>query len=131
MSSGSHEVRVYYEDTDHSGLVYHANYLRYFERGREHLLGPDELVSMLNTSGVGFVVYKANLQFKAGAKFGDVLDIRSTVGKASPWRLTFDQRAFRRGEDTPLVIGDIDLCCVDRDGKLVKVPQRVLDRLQT
>ena len=53
----SFSVQIYYEDTDHSGLVYHANYLKYFERAREHLLGTDELVRLLAEEGKGFVVY--------------------------------------------------------------------------
>ena len=47
-----HAVQIYYEDTDHSGLVYHANYLKYFERAREHLLGVDELVRLLKEDGI-------------------------------------------------------------------------------
>ncbi|MBW2548816.1 MAG: thioesterase, partial [Deltaproteobacteria bacterium] len=41
-----HPVQIYYEDTDHSGVVYHANYLKYFERAREHIFGVDELVRL-------------------------------------------------------------------------------------
>ena len=51
-------LQIYYEDTDLSGSVYHANYLRYFERAREHLLGPPELVRLWKDEGIGFVVYK-------------------------------------------------------------------------
>ena len=39
MAAHRHEIQIYYEDTDHSGVVYHANYLKYFERAREHMLG--------------------------------------------------------------------------------------------
>ena len=49
-----HRVQIYYEDTDHSGAVYHANYLKYFERAREHLLGTDELVRLWDVDGIGF-----------------------------------------------------------------------------
>ncbi len=54
-----HRVQIYYEDTDHSGLVYHANYLKYFERAREHMLGLAELRRLYDEDGVGFVVYDA------------------------------------------------------------------------
>ena len=67
-TQSSFSVRVYYEDTDHSGVVYHANYLKYFERAREHLLGVDELVALWNEQGVGFVVYRADITYKKGAR---------------------------------------------------------------
>ena len=87
------DVQVYYEDTDHSGVVYHANYLKYFERAREHLLGIQELVDLYNNYGIGFVVYRADLTYKKGAEFGDHLQIRTTVQKESDFRLIFRQIA--------------------------------------
>ena len=67
-----HLVHIYYEDTDLSGVVYHANYLKYFERAREHMLGRAELVRLLDEDGVGFVVYKASLSFRKGARLGPI-----------------------------------------------------------
>jgi YbgC/YbaW family acyl-CoA thioester hydrolase len=93
--TGHFAVQIYYEDTDHSGLVYHANYLKYFERAREHLLGPRELVRLLEAEGIGFVVYKCEMTFKEGAVFGDVLDIRSTPRIESPFRVVFQQDVYR------------------------------------
>ena len=98
-----HAVRVYYEDTDHSGVVYHANYLKYFERAREHLLGPNELVRLLREEGVGFVVYKAGL--------------------------TFTQNAHRQSDGELLVEGELDLVCVDASKQLVKLPSSVTAQL--
>ena len=63
-SYGSHEVRIYYEDTDHSGAVYHPNYLKYYERAREHLLGPEVLVDLWDKDGIGFVVTKCDMAFR-------------------------------------------------------------------
>ncbi|MBT6176177.1 MAG: thioesterase, partial [Deltaproteobacteria bacterium] len=48
MDYHAHPVQIYYEDTDLSGVVYHANYLKYFERAREHLIGPTELARLYN-----------------------------------------------------------------------------------
>ena len=56
-----HPVQIYYEDTDHSGVVYHPNFLKYFERAREHVLGSDKLATLWNEHGLGFAVYKANM----------------------------------------------------------------------
>jgi len=120
-------VQIYYEDTDHSGLVYHANYLKYFERAREHVLGVDELVRMLRDDGIGFVVYKCELTFKQGAVFGDTIEIRSTPRKESDYRIVFQQDVHRRGE--LLVQGLVHMVCVDRNTKLVPVPRTVIERL--
>lgn len=118
-------VRIYYEDTDHSGLVYHANYLRYFERAREHLLGPEELVRLYHEAGVGFVVYRVEMSFREGARFGDVLEIRSTVRLESEYRAVFDQEAWRPGGQAPAVRARIQLVAVDRGQRLVPLPATV------
>jgi len=115
-----HHVQIYYEDTDHSGVVYHANYLKYFERAREHMLGTEELVRLLVEDGVGFVVYKAELTYKKGARFGDTVAIRTRVEKDSAYRATFSQDAYR-GEEL-LVEGRVQLVCVDASEKLVPLP---------
>ncbi|NOY90530.1 MAG: YbgC/FadM family acyl-CoA thioesterase [Deltaproteobacteria bacterium] len=122
-----HRVQIYYEDTDHSGLVYHPNYLKYFERAREHLLGVDELVRLLNEEGVGFVVYKAGMTFKRGAVFGDNIEIRTRVTSESEYRLIFAQDVYR--DEELLVEGRVEMVCVDGTTKLVKVPESVCARL--
>ncbi len=122
-------VQVYYEDTDHSGVVYHANYLRYFERAREHLLGVDELVKLWKIEGIGFVVYTANLTYKRGAEFGDSVIVDTTVTKTSDYRLFFLQKALLKTSDILLVEAQIELVCVNQKKQLVKLPKMVLDAL--
>lgn len=126
-----HLVQIYYEDTDHSGVVYHANYLKYFERAREHLLGVDELVRLWTEDGIGFVVYAAKLKFREGATHGETIEIRTTAAKGSPYRAVFTQQVWRPGGTRAMVEGEIDLCCVDRDGKLVRLPDSVVARVET
>ena len=123
-------VQVYYEDTDHSGVVYHANYLKYFERAREHLLGISSLVALFEDHGIGFVVYKADLTYKKGAQFGDHVRIETTVEQESAFRLIFRQIAILDSNNTVLVDGLIDLVCVDRNRNLIKLPEVVLQQLQ-
>lgn len=125
MSAHIHRVQVYYEDTDHSGAVYHANYLKYFERAREHLLGTDKLVRLLREDGIGFVVYKANLTYRRAAGFGDTIEIHTTVTKGSDYRLSFQQNVHRPDDDELLVEGIIELVCVNSDNELVPLPPSV------
>ncbi|MSP56488.1 MAG: YbgC/FadM family acyl-CoA thioesterase [Myxococcales bacterium] len=119
------DFRIYYEDTDHSGLVYHANYLKYFERAREHVLGADELVRLYREDGLGFVVYKAELVYKEGARFGDVLQVRTRVVVESDYRAIFFQSVWKPDGAKPMVEGQIQLVCVNRDNKLVRLPKGV------
>lgn len=116
------DVQIYYEDTDFSGVVYHANYLRFFERAREHVLGAGELVRMWREEGKGFVVYKATQQFKEGAVFGDIVEIRSTARLESEYRVVFDQRAHRKTDGRLLVEASIEMVCIDAARNPVTIP---------
>jgi acyl-CoA thioester hydrolase len=124
-----HPVQIYYEDTDHSGVVYHANYLKYFERAREHLLGVDELVALYRDEGIGFVVYKAELTYREGAVFGDRLEVHTVAHRESDYRIRFQQDVLRAGQPQKLVEGRVDLVCVNREKQLVPLPRRVVERL--
>lgn len=124
-----HTVQVYYEDTDFSGVVYHANYLKFFERAREHLLGPAELVRLYQDLGVGFVVYKAELTFREAAVFGEALEVRTTARIESEYRVVFYQQVWRAGGRMPLVEGIVQLVWVDRDRQLVPLPPAMIAAL--
>lgn len=120
------DIQVYYEDTDHSGVVYHANYLRYMERAREHVLGVPELVRLWEEERIGFVVYKCSMAFKEGARFGETLEVRTTVEMASDYRAVFQQDVHRKADGKLLVAGEVHLCCVDGNQKLVRLPNTVM-----
>ncbi len=77
MTSFSFPVRVYYEDTDRGGVVYYANYLRFFERARTEWLrslGIDQ-ERLAHDAGVGFVVVRAETDFRIGARLDDLLEV--------------------------------------------------------
>lgn len=115
-------VHIYYEDTDHSGVVYHANYLRYFERARDHLLGLEFLKSLLEKEKIGFAVYNINVTYKEGAKFGDLLSIRTRLEREGRYRLNCIQQAWLPNRKTPAVSAVVQLVCVNEKNKLVPVP---------
>ena len=119
-------VRIFYEDTDHSGFVYHANYLKYFERARESMIGFDVMRDIEHHDGLGFVVVRCELIFREGAVFGDELTILSSAEQASPYRLVCNQEA-RRG-DRRLVDATVELAMITRDKKLVKLSEKVTRR---
>ncbi|CAL1241863.1 tol-pal system-associated acyl-CoA thioesterase [Candidatus Methylocalor cossyra] len=109
-------VRVYYEDTDAGGVVYHANYLRFLERARtERLraLGFD-LDELRREHGVLFVVRALELEFLKPARFNDALLVTAEFGEVRAARLELAQ-AVTRGEDETLCRARVQLVCVAAD----------------
>jgi tol-pal system-associated acyl-CoA thioesterase len=125
----THPVQVYYEDTDHSGAVYHVSYLRFLDRAREHVLGIGELVRLQRDEGVSFVVYRLEVRYRAPAVFGDRLEVRSTVRAESEYRLVFDQDVHRSATGDVLAQGEVHLACVDRAGQVTPLPAELVRRL--
>jgi tol-pal system-associated acyl-CoA thioesterase len=119
-------LTIHYEDTDFSGVVYHANYFKYFERARGELLGVDLLKRMWKEDGVGFAVYRVEATFKEGARYGDRLEIQTHVNKESPYRLVCDQTVWRQGGSAPLVKATVHLVVVSNEQKLVPLPDAIL-----
>jgi acyl-CoA thioester hydrolase len=98
-------VRVYYEDTDFSGLVYHASYLRFMERGRTNylrLLGADQRALFEETEkeapGFAFVVRSMQIDFRKAARMDDVLEVITTAHEVRGASVTLDQRVVRGDE---------------------------------
>jgi acyl-CoA thioester hydrolase len=98
-------VRVYYEDTDFTGIVYHANYLRYMERGRTNylrLLGADHRVLFEQTAkeapGFAFVVRSMNIDFLKPARMDDVLEVLTEPHEVRGASITLHQRVMRADE---------------------------------
>ena len=95
-------VSVYYEDTDCVGIVYHSNYLKYFERAREKILGQEALVDLFDSSGRSFVVVKVKVGYKKAARYGDELIVRTIPTIESAYRLEFDQSVWRKNTPKPI-----------------------------
>ena len=92
-------------------------------------MGPDRLVELWNQEGLGFVVYKCEMTFKEGAKFGDEVEIRTTPSLESKYRIVFDQQVWRKGGSKALVLGKVEMVCVDRSNKMVEVPLAIVIEL--
>jgi acyl-CoA thioester hydrolase len=112
-------VQVYYEDTDHSGVVYYANYLKYFERAREALLGTDLLVKLWNEQGIGFTVYSVNVKYTDSAEFGDKLDIRTTFKMDSQYRAVLNQDVWKANASKASVTAVVELICIDKNKRVL------------
>ena len=107
------DIRVYYEDTDAGGVVYYANYLKFFERGRTEWLrrlGVDQS-ELAKREQRMFVVKKAEIQYLKPARLDDVLAVHSKITRVGPASIDFEQLAMCSGE--LLCRSSIQVCCVD------------------
>ncbi len=119
-------VQIYYEDTDHSGVVYHPNFLKYFERAREHVIDSDRLAKLWNEKGLGFAVYKANMIFQDGVEFAEVCDIRTSYKLDGKYKTQWRQEVWRPNATKPAVVGEIEMVCMDKQKRLQPIPDEVL-----
>ncbi len=121
-----HPVRVYWEDTDAGGIVFYANYLKYFERARTEwlrALGFGQQ-ALRERCGTMFVVIETRVRYRAPARLDDELQVTVTLRHAGKAALTLAQQAWRGG--TLLADGEVRIGCVD-DGTLR--PRRIPNEL--
>ena len=121
------QLRVYYEDTDFSGIVYHANFLRFMERGRTNylrLIGADHRALFEATAkeapGFAFVVYSMNLTFLKPARMDDVLEIVTDPQEVKGASVTLRQRVMR-GEEL-LVDANVRVALIS-EGRARPIPK--------
>jgi acyl-CoA thioester hydrolase len=126
-----HSVQIYYEDTDHSGVVYHPNFLKYFERAREHVIDSDKLATLWQEKGLGFAVYKANLTFQDGVEFSEICDVRTSYLFDGKYKTLWRQELWRPNASKAAVIGDIEMVCLDKQKRLQPIPEEILTSLIT
>ena len=131
MQDGAHilPIRVYYEDTDFSGRVYHASYLRFMERGRTEILRAVEVAQSdlhAEMGGLAFVVRKMNIDFLGAAVMDDVLIVVTRSKEMRGASMTLEQEV-RRGDEV-LVRADVMVAAV-RDGRAVRIPDNLRSAL--
>ena len=124
-----HPVQIYYEDTDHSGVVYHPNFLKYFERAREHVINSNVLDKLWREKGLGFAVYKANMIFQDGVEFAEICDIRTTYQIDGKYKTLWRQEVWRPSAKKAAVIGEIEMVCLDKKKRLQPIPESILTSL--
>lgn len=124
-------VRVYYEDTDFTGVVYHANYARYFERGRSdylRLAGVSHSDLLLGAKPGAFVVTRLAMDFKRAARIDDALVVRTTYDTIKGPRLFIRQR-ITRGEEA-IAEAEVEAACISLDGRPRRPPAHLVERLR-
>jgi len=124
-------VRIYYEDTDFTGVVYHANYLRYFERGRSdffRLVGVSHSALLERPDPAAFTITRITVDFRRAARIDDALLVRTTYDQAKGPRLFISQRITRAEE--LIATAQVEAACIDLQGRARKPPPGLAEALK-
>jgi acyl-CoA thioester hydrolase len=123
-------VRVYYEDTDFTGVVYHANYARYFERGRSDFLrlaGVRHAELLAAETPTAFTVTRLSIAFLGAARIDDALTVRTAFDYAKGARLFIRQRIVR--DQTVICEAEVEAACIGLDGRARRPPRSMTEML--
>jgi acyl-CoA thioester hydrolase len=122
--------RVIYGDTDQMGVVYYANYLRWFERGRSELLRQLGLpYKSIEEQGFHFPVTEVSCRYLNSARYDDTILIQTqltSIGRAS---LNFGYTILKENDDSPLAVGSTKHACIGADGRIARIPRALSQHL--
>ena len=125
-------VRIYFEDTDSGGVVYHSNYLKFLERARTEWLrnlGIDQRY-LKNIEHIMFVVHRINIQYKLPARFNDDLIVKSELVEIGCSKVIFKQMIYRDHE--MLIDATVDVACIDSEKfKPVRIPKTIKHTMES
>ena len=123
-------VRVYYEDTDFTGVVYHASYLRFCERGRTEFLraiGVEHAALLALPEPCAFAVTRLTIAFRKAARVDDALQVRTLYRRAKGVRIEALQRILRDGE--LIAEAEVEVVCIHLDGRPRRPPPELTERM--
>jgi acyl-CoA thioester hydrolase len=116
------EVKIYYEDTDCGGVVYYANYLKYFERARtEYLESRGRSVAALMEQGTVFVVVHAEVNYRSPGRYGETLVVETSVSDVTQASFTFAHVVREKVSGRVVVEGSARLAATDGQGKVKRL----------
>ena len=120
------QFRIYYEDTDAGGVVYHGRYLGFFERGRTEFFRDKGLsVRQLHEEGIIFPVVRMEIDFRYPAKLDDLVRVESKMIDFGNTSFTMQQRLLRVDDDKLLTEGKVTLVCVNAEMKPKRLPSAI------
>ncbi len=124
------EFRIYYEDTDAGGVVYHANYLHYFERGRtEYLRERGLAVAALAERGYIFPVVRLEIEYRSPAFLDDLVRVETEVLEVGKTSFTLGQQVVRAVDGKLLADGKVTLVCASSAMKARRLPEELFQAL--
>jgi tol-pal system-associated acyl-CoA thioesterase len=124
-------LRVYVEDTDFGGFVYHSNYLNFMERARTELLAAIKLdITHWADQGLFFVIRHAEVSYTAPAKLNARLQVHTEVEKVKGSSILFKHRIVHEGEpETSVCEGEILVVCINSNTQPVRVPEELREAI--
>lgn len=126
------DVRIYYEDTDAAGVVYHANYVKYLERARtEYFRSHGFLVAQLAEEGFIFPVVRLELDFKSPAHHDDILSVETTPVRTGGASFTLRHKIVRQSDGKLLLEGLVTLACINPALKAQRIPPVIRHLLES
>jgi len=123
-------IRIYYEDTDLSGVVYHANYLRFMERGRSEFFrcaGITRLAMLDDAEPTAWTLRKATLEYLRPARVDDLIEVHTACTALTGARMNADQKIYLSGQ--LLTRGQIEACVITLSGKPRRIPEEFRGKL--
>ena len=127
IKCNSLNLKICVEDTDFQGVVYHANYIKFFERARSEFLATNNILQdALRKNNLAFVIKSINIKYIAAAELGDEIEVNSVVQKKSDARMIFNQKILNSKTGIEYVNGDVEVCFINL---LTKKPQKFPDDL--
>ncbi|EMI22246.1 4-hydroxybenzoyl-CoA thioesterase [Rhodopirellula maiorica SM1] len=134
MKQHTIELRVRYDECDPMGFVHHSNYLRYFEIGRTELLrASGGCYAEMEEAGVLVVVVRVDCRYRRPAKYDDLITVHTTIARVTAAKIIHEYSITRvnpSGEPEPIVDATVTLAVIDREGKLQRVPQTLLEQYE-
>lgn len=124
------DFRIYFEDTDVTGIVYHANYVKYFERGRTEALRASfaNLSTLMETDDpCTFAVAQIDIRYRLPAKLDDIITVETRLDAAKGAKMVFDQKIYR-GEDL-LASAMVVIAVITLDGRPRRMPEAMKERM--
>ena len=125
-------IRIYFEDTDSGGVVYHSNYLKFMERARTEWLrsvGIDQH-HLKYHAHIMFVVHRIDIQYKLPARFNDDLVVKSELLEIGSSKIEFRQMIYR--DEEMLIDAHVDIACIDSEKfKPVRIPSTVKQTMES
>jgi len=126
------EIRIYYEDTDCGGVVYYANYLKYFERARTQYMEQCGFsVAGLMAEGTVFVVVRTEVDYRSPARYGETILVETVVSDVTPASFTFSHVLREKTSGRVVVEGSARLAATDGNGKVKRLDKGLVAALQS
>ena len=128
----SFPIRIYFEDTDSGGVVYHSNYLKFMERARTEWLRSINIDQryLKHQEHIMFVVHRIDIQYKLPARFNDDLIVKSELIEIGSSKIEFRQMIYRN--DEMLIDASVDIACIDSEKfKPVRIPSAVKQTMES